>query len=410
MAQAALARCVTDVHSPPVRPRERVCPWQASGLLFGVTSAGDRHSATVLVVDYDVTRLARLRSALEREGYPVLVARDSAMAASSADASIGAIVLADEMQLSPTRRLIARLRDLVPAVQVVLLASKRSGQLSRETLDRLGVHAYLRDDDGEERLLGAIEAALRTHALVTQAQASDRLKMELLASVSHEFRAPLHVILGYLELAREGAFGDCSETLKDALDKINWNAGQLLELVEDFLDLAKLESGAVRLERVDVGALVRALVADNDLLVQGRPIALRAKLGMAPTIVQADAAKLRVVVQNLLTNALKFTERGEVVVSVEVAPDGVVRLDVRDTGPGIPADAQERVFDLYHQLQPGDLRRGGIGLGLALARRFARAMGGELGVASRLGEGSTFTLTLPAAEPGGAADGPDPRA
>jgi signal transduction histidine kinase len=142
------------------------------------------------------------------------------------------------------------------------------------------------------------------------------------------------------------------------------------------------------------------LVADNELLVNGRPISLRAELAPALPAVLAESAKLRVVVQNLLTNALKFTERGEIVVAAERPLEGVIQVHVRDTGPGIPAEAQERVFELFQQLQPGDMRRKGIGLGLALARRFARAMGGDLTVRSQLGEGSTFTLTLPAAESG----------
>ena len=114
----------------------------------------------------------------------------------------------------------------------------------------------------------------------------------------------------------------------------------------------------------------------------------------------ADGAKLRVVLQNLLTNALKFTQRGEVVVAAESRGSGMVEVHVRDTGPGIPCEASESVFDLFAQLQPGDMRKKGIGLGLALARRFARAMGGDVTLASVLDMGSTFTLTLPAcAEP-----------
>jgi signal transduction histidine kinase len=354
------------------------------------------HEPVVLVVDYDVTRLARTRALLEAEGHAVMVARDSAMAASAAGASVAVLLLADEMQLLPSRRLVGTLRSRVPALQVMLLASERSGELARETLERLGVHSYVFDADGPERLLQAVEAALRTYTAVSQAQASDRLKMELLASVSHEFRSPLHIILGYLELVREGTFGSVSGGLSEALDKVTWNAGHLLELVEDFLDLAKLETSTVKIEHVDVAQLVRALVGDNELLIHARPIALRGHVrGELPPVL-AEAAKLRVILQNLLTNALKFTEQGEVVVTAESPLPGLVQIRVRDTGPGIPADACERIFDLFQQLQPGDMRRKGIGLGLALARRFARAMQGELTVESVVGVGSTFTLTLPA--------------
>jgi len=353
------------------------------------------HEPVVLVVDYDVTRLARTRALLEAEGHAVMVARDSAMAVASDDA-IAVLLLADEMQLVPSRRLVGTLRSRVPALQVLLLASERSGQLARETLERLGVHTYVFDGDGPERLLQAVEAAIRTYRVVSEAQAADRLKMELLASVSHEFRSPLHIILGYLELAREGAFGELAHPLRETLQKMTWNAANLLELVEDFLDLAKLETSAVKIEHVDVATLVRAMVGDNELLIHARPLTLRSHVrGMLPPVL-GEAAKLRVILQNLLTNALKFTEQGEIVVTAESPLPGIVQIHVRDTGPGIPADACERIFDLFHQLQPGDMRRKGIGLGLALARRFARAMHGELTVESQPGVGSTFTLTLPA--------------
>ena len=353
------------------------------------------HEPVVLVVDYDVTRLARTRALLEAEGHAVMVARDSAMAMAG-DAAVAVLLLADEMQLLPSRRLVGTLRSRVPALQVLLLASERSGQLARETLERLGVHTYVFDADGPERLLQAVEAAVRTYRIVSQAQASDRLKMELLASVSHEFRSPLHIILGYLELAREGAFGQLADAMHETIDKMAWNAGHLLELVEDFLDLAKLETSAVKIEHVDVATLVRAMVGDNELLIHARPIALRSHVhGMLPPVL-AEAAKLRVILQNLLTNALKFTEQGEIVVTAESPLPGIVQIRIRDTGPGIPPESRERIFDLFHQLQPGDMRRKGIGLGLALARRFARAMHGELTVESQVGVGSTFTLTLPA--------------
>jgi len=376
-------------------PRQR--PWPC---ILGVASAPDSHSPTVLLVDHDLARLAVTRGLLEREGHPVVVARDAAMGVAVADASIGVIVLADELPLVPARRLIGTVRERNAAMQVVLYASPRSGELCRETLERMGVHTYVREGDGADRLLGAVDAAMRTYVQVSQAQASDRLKMELLASVSHEFRSPLNIVLGYLELAAEGAFGTYSEALSEALGKVSWNAGHLLELVEDFLDLAKLESSTIEVEKVDVGALVGALVRDHELIVQERPISLRADVqGQLPPVL-AEGPKLRVIVQNLLSNALKFTERGEIVVTAEAPMAGVVQVHVRDTGPGIPPEACGAVFDLYRQLGPGDLRTKGIGLGLALARRFACAMGGDLTVKSTVGVGSTFTLTLPAADAG----------
>jgi signal transduction histidine kinase len=294
------------------------------------------------------------------------------------------------------RSLVGALRDTAPALQLMLLGGARSGQLSRETLERLGVHGYVLNGDGPDRILQAVDAAIRTAVTLEQARASDRLKTELLASVSHELRSPLHIILGYLELAREGAFGTQSDALRSAMDKMVWNAGHLLELVEDFLDMAKCERTTMKTERIELGALVRALVTDNELLIHGRPITLRARMMPPLPLVLGDAAKVRVVLQNLLTNALKFTEQGEVVVTVEAGRGDTVDVHVRDTGPGIPAGATEHIFDLFHQLRPGDPRTKGLGLGLALARRFARAMGGDVTLVSVLDAGSTFTLTLPA--------------
>ena len=356
----------------------------------------DPHDPVVLVVDYDVARLAQTRALLEGDRLLVRVARDAATAASMADAQVGIVLLSDEMPLASALRLVATLHERLPAVQIVLLASAHSGQLALETLERLGVHSYVLESDGPERLLRAIEAARRNGFAVAQAQAADRLKMELLASVSHEFRSPLNIILGYLALVREGTFGELSAGLDETLHKVSWNAGNLLALVEDFLDLAKLESTTVAVEQLDVGTLVRALVTDNQILIQARPIVLRSEVPWGLPLVLADTSKFRVIVQNLLTNALKFTERGEILVTADSRLDGMVDVHVRDTGPGVPPDALEAIFDLYRQLQPGDMKRRGIGLGLALARRFARAMHGDLSVESTLGQGSVFTLTLPA--------------
>jgi signal transduction histidine kinase len=364
-----------------------------------VAVVSEPSAPAVLVVDYDVARLARVRTMLAREGHAVAVGNDSASALAAADASIGVAVVADEMQPGALERLIGTLRGRTSSLQVILVASARSGRLARETLGRLGALAYVRDTTRPERLLTAVDAAVRVARQLAAAHASERLKMELLASASHEFRTPLNVILGYLELVRDGAYGDSGDAMRGVLGTLERNASYLLELVEGFLDLAKLESSTLTLEAVDLASLVRALASDHALLLGERPIALRVDVAADLPPVRAEAAKVRVVVQNLLANALKFTERGEVAVLAAPAGDGRVEVRVRDTGPGIPPEARDAIFELFRQLQPNDPRRKGVGLGLALARRFARAMGGDLTVESAPGGGSTFTLTLPAAEP-----------
>jgi signal transduction histidine kinase len=151
----------------------------------------------------------------------------------------------------------------------------------------------------------------------------------------------------------------------------------------------------VRLAPVNLGQLARACVAEVESLRSGKDVRLVADTGDAPVEMSTDAQRVRQILLNLLSNAIKFTDQGEVVLSLR-ATGTEIRLAVRDTGIGIPAHALGELFQEFHQLEAGDGRRyEGTGVGLALSRRLARALGGEIEVGSREGEGSTFTLVLP---------------
>ena len=163
------------------------------------------------------------------------------------------------------------------------------------------------------------------------------------------------------------------------------------------LDLAKAETGRidVRFAPVNVALLARACVAEVDSLRSGKDIRLVADVGDAPLEAMTDVQRVRQILLNLLSNAIKFTDHGEVTLTVR-ATTTEVRLAVRDTGIGIPAQAISELFQDFHQLDVGDGRRyDGTGVGLALSRRLARALGGEIEVRSGEGKGSTFTLVLP---------------
>ncbi len=177
------------------------------------------------------------------------------------------------------------------------------------------------------------------------------------------------------------------------------NGGYLLELVEEFLDLARLEADARGDARqvVSVGPLLRELAESFALLVRTKPVRFVADLSDPLPGVVAEPAKLRVVLQNLLQNAAKFTERGEIRLEAGATDGGDVVVRVCDTGPGIAPEHHEAVFDVFRQLRSHGGSAKGVGLGLALARRFARMMGGEITLASTPGEGSTFTVRLPGA-------------
>jgi signal transduction histidine kinase len=224
-----------------------------------------------------------------------------------------------------------------------------------------------------------------------------KVKTEFLASMSHELRTPLSAIIGFADLLSTSPKESLSPRARESLERIRRNGEHLLSLINDILDLAKAETGRldVRLATVNLAQLARSCMAEVESLRAGTEVQLRVEVGEGPCEVRTDAQRVRQILLNLLANALKFTERGEVVVALQLMPDEV-RLAVRDTGIGIPAHAMAELFRDFHQLDVGDGRKyAGTGIGLALSRRLARALGGEIEARSKAGEGSTFTLILP---------------
>jgi signal transduction histidine kinase/CHASE3 domain sensor protein len=230
---------------------------------------------------------------------------------------------------------------------------------------------------------------------------ANKVKTEFLASMSHELRTPLSAILGFADLLTTSPKENLSPRARESLERIKRNGEHLLSLINDVLDLAKAEAGRIdlRIAPVDLPNLCRESLAEVESLRAGTEVKLTAEVGEVPVELVTDAQRVRQILLNLLSNALKFTERGEVVLSLGVAAHEV-RLAVKDTGRGIPASAISELFQEFHQLDTGEGKRyPGTGIGLALSRRFARALGGEIEVRSREGEGSTFTLVLPRREP-----------
>ena len=358
---------------------------------------------SILVVDDQDETLESVRMLLEREGHRVLTAASGAEAITILAHERMALMLVDYfMPVMNGEELIRQVRGRDQLMQIVLQTGYAGEKPPREMLRCLDIHGYHDKGDGPERLLLWVDVALKAYDRLAALDAAERMKTELLANVSHEFRTPLNVLVGYIDLLREGAFGVCAAEAQPAFDKLRANARYLIDLVDEFLDLSKIEAGAmpVRPEPIELGALLGELGEAFALLLRGKPLDLR--VSVAPNLPPAFAerAKLRAIVQNLLSNAVKFTERGQIGVSAVTAADGRIAIAVRDTGPGIPAEHHEAIFDMFHQLNPHDGARRGIGLGLALARRFARMMGGDVVVQSDVGGGSTFTVLLPAAPRG----------
>ncbi len=370
-----------------------------------MTRAARVTGRTILVVDDQLETLLSVRMLLEREGHRVLTAQSGVDAlAILAQESVQVLLVDYFMPVMNGEEVIAAVRQRDGLVQIVLQTGYAGDKPPREMLSRLAIQGYHDKTDGPDRLLLWVDVALKAYDQLAQLHIAERLKTELLANVSHEFRTPLNIIVGYIDLLRDGTFGACPPEAVIVFDKVLGNAGYLLELVEEFLDLSKLEAGAMALtpERVSVTRFLREL-ADSFSLIVRDPVAFKTSIPDALPWVAAEAAKLRVIIQNLLSNAAKFTRAGEIELSGTTLPDGRVAIRVRDTGPGIPAEQHEAIFDIFHQLRPHDGETKGIGLGLALARRFTRMMGGDIIVASAPGAGATFTVVLPIATPDAAA-------
>ena len=238
------------------------------------------------------------------------------------------------------------------------------------------------------------EAILRAR---DAAEAASRAKSDFLSRMSHELRTPLNSVIGFARvLRRNGAATFAPEDLT-YLDRIQANGEHLLKLVNDILDVARIEAGRVTAEMgtVRLDALIREIVEQLEGQPRAAGVALRADVPSVPVVVETDSRLLRQVLINLVGNALRFTHRGQVVVSliVDAATPRALRIDVADTGIGIPADRQRAIFEPFEQADSTTSRAyGGTGLGLSIARSLCEALGYSLTLTSHPGEGSTFSV------------------
>src|SRR5207344_1491605 len=239
----------------------------------------------------------------------------------------------------------------------------------------------------------------------TEAEAANRAKDQFLASMSHELRTPLHAILGYADLIRKDALTDPAR--KDALDTIAGSGRHLLTLINDLLDLSRIRSGHFELNPapVQLPALLEEIAAM--VRVEAQQKGLNFILDAPPTLpalVQADGKRIRQILLNLLGNAIKFTDAGQVKLSVRAVPAGEgrvqLRVSVEDTGMGIGPEDKLRIFAPFEQTEQGRKREAGVGLGLAISQELAHRMGGAIEADSQPGSGSQFrfSVVLPVVE------------
>ncbi|MDX2169175.1 MAG: PAS domain-containing sensor histidine kinase [Deltaproteobacteria bacterium] len=327
---------------------------------------------------------------------------------------LGTVRGEDVLRLAPEADEDTRAVPWLPLPQhaAVAILLRRGGELAGTLL--LGqADGRFRLDGSQRRIARAVahvaSLALENARLLEQRDQANHLKSEFVATMSHELRTPLNVIIGYNALLLDGEAGALAPEQARVLERVRANAMQLLDLIGATLDLSRLESGrvALDLEPVRLETLLGELAAhvqDADAPAVQFTCAIPADL----PVLHTDAAKLRVVVKNLLGNALKFTPAGRVTLGAAACEDGV-EIVVSDTGIGIAPAAQQAIFEPFHQLRGSDgVPAGGVGLGLHIVKRLVTLLGGTIGLESTPGQGSTFRIRLPLAAPGSAAAAPPP--
>ena len=346
-----------------------------------------RHGAEQLAIDLNqlANELANATTAQTDD----LIAQNARSYVTSRDLFIGvaagAIVLALVLGFLLSWSLIGPIQRIDSR-----LAAIASGDFSghvdvsnRDELGALGANVN-RMNDELKRLYRELETA-------------SRHKSEFLANMSHELRTPLNAIIGFSQVLRERMVGEVNEKQEEYLDDIISSGNHLLSLINDVLDLSKVEAGQVKLEVARFS--LREALEGGVVMVKERAInngvGLTLEADPHVELVEADERRIRQVVFNLLSNAVKFTPEGGSVIVSSARVNGEVFVSVSDTGPGIAAEDQARIFEEFQQTDAGARQLEGTGLGLALSKRLIELHGGRIWVESELGKGSMFTFALP---------------
>ena len=232
-----------------------------------------------------------------------------------------------------------------------------------------------------------------------EAEEANRLKSQFLSNVSHELRTPLNAIIGYTSLLLDEIYGSVAEDQKMPLEGVKRNADDLLRLVNDVLDLSKIESGKLTLDLGDVNlpSLIQEVLSAMKPLFEEKTLFVKLRIAPGVPVLYSDAGKLKQVIVNLLSNAVKFTKQGGIIIEVADRPQRErVEMVIQDTGIGIREEELPKIFDAFHQVDGAATREfGGVGLGLAIVKEMMDRLNGDITVQSEYGVGSVFTVYLP---------------
>lgn len=354
----------------------------------------------ILVVDDHEDALFGVRRLLEHEGHRVFAARSAEIALALVREQTLHLILVDySSPKMSVDQLVREIRKVQPFVQVILLTRSNSEAPPRRLLADLDIQGYHCKADGAEKLRLWVAVGLKAHASILRLRERELQHDRLLAHVSHELRNPINVIHGYTELILDGNCGQIPQAAKTPLRALAATTWKLNDLVANFLGYAKLEAQVMTTDP--------EWVPVDDIAVQLKTIAgILAKDDVCFLLdsectgarIYTDRAKVITILRNLITNALKFTSRGSIRLHISMS-GATIRFAVQDTGSGIAPEEQEAIFEPYRKGPQGrECQSEGVGLGLALSRRLARLLGGDIRVHSEPGMGSTFTLILRATE------------
>ena len=344
-----------------------------------------------VVAQHEEERMAALRGSIQSANFRAVVVTGAFALVAVALALVGGFVISWAFIL-PVRAADAFLTDVA--------AGRFGGAVDVANRDEFGALAARLNETARE--LARLDAEQRLtadtlRALNAQLEQASRAKSEFLANMSHELRTPLNAILGFTEMILDDLYGEVPADLKEPLADIQTNGKHLLRLINDVLDLSKIEAGRMELALDDyaVEDIVGTVRSSLRSMATEKGVDLIAEIEPNLPVAHGDAKRITQCLLNLVGNALKFTSQGRVAVGVELLGDQL-RYRVADTGIGIPADQIEAIFAEFRQVDTTTTRDfGGTGLGLSITKKFVEMHGGRIWVESELGKGSTFYFTVP---------------
>ncbi|MCG3116728.1 MAG: ATP-binding protein [Candidatus Manganitrophus sp. SA1] len=367
------------------------------------------HSARILLADDNADMREYVKRILLRH-WTVEAVEDGAAALASARERTPDLVLTDVMmpemngfELLQALRADPRTRE-VP----VIVLSARAGEESRVEGLEAGADDYLIKPFSARELTARVGAHLELarlrretlrseQKLRLEAEEANRLKSQFFSSVSHDLRTPLNAIVGYIHLLTTEMYGPVAEDQKMPLDGIQRNVRELLRLINDVLDLARIDSGKMSVERssVQLGSIIEEISIEMKPLLEMKSLSIQSHLPENLPEIESDATKIKQIVTNLVSNAVKFTEKGGVTIRVKnLSEEGWVEIAVSDTGRGIEPELLPKVFESFYQIEESRAF-GGSGLGLTIVQEVVNLLQGKIRVNSEVGKGSTFTIFLP---------------